>query len=226
MNKPEISLTIEAVLKGQGADPIVVAKRKPSLFKIAHSALEIGQSLIHPDSFNRSLEILSFNEKSMILEGGIIINSTHISELLHGAEVVEAYICTIGDQLEKASAELFQSDPSLSLALDGMANAAIDQLVEKVCCEVEGDALAEGLNISIPISPGSSEWPLEIGQPVLFGAIKPDPAVIRLSDSYLMIPKKSSSFIIGIGKEIAKHGKTCDLCNARETCRYQIRKNV
>ena len=114
--------------------------------------------------------------------------------------MVEAYICTIGDQLEKASAELFQTDPSLALALDGMANAAIDQLVEKICCEVEAEAQAEGLNVSIPISPGSSEWPLEIGQPVLFGAIKPDPAIIRLSESYLMIPKKSSSFILGIGK--------------------------
>jgi len=225
MKIPEIFLTIEAVIEGQGADPVVVANRKPSLLKIAQSALEIGQSLIHPDSFKRSLEIISFDVKSVILAGGIIINSTHISGLLRGAEVVEAYICTIGDQLEKASAELFHTDPSLALALDGMANAAIDQLIEKICCEVEAEAQAEGLNISMPISPGSSEWPLEIGQPVLFGAIKPDPAIIRLSDSYLMIPKKSSSFILGIGKEIAKHGKTCDQCNARETCRYQIRKN-
>lgn len=225
MKKPEILLTIEDVLKGQGADPVVIANRKPSLLKIAQSALEIGQSLIHPDSFNRSLGIISFDNESMILEGGISINSTHISRLLCGAEVVEAYICTIGDQLEKASEELFRTDPSLALALDGMANAAIDQLVEKICCELEAEAQAEGLNVSIPISPGSSEWPLEIGQPVLFGAIKPDPAIIRLSDSYLMIPKKSSSFIIGIGKEISKHGKTCDQCNARETCRYQIRKN-
>jgi len=225
VKKPEISLTIEAVLKGQGADPVVVANRKPELLKIAQSALEIGQSLIHPDSFNRSLEIISLNNENIILQDGITICSTHISELLRGTEVVEAFICTIGDQLEKASAELFQTDPSLALALDGMANAAIDQLVEKICCELETETRAEGLNVSIPISPGSSEWPLEIGQPVLFGAIKPDPAIIRLSESYLMIPKKSSSFILGIGRDIAKHGKTCDQCNARETCRYQIRKN-
>ena len=225
MKKPEISLTIEAILKGQGADPVVVANRRPSLLKIAQTALEIGQSLIHPDSFNRSLRILSFDKESLILEGGITINSTHISELLRGSEVIEAYICTIGDQLEKASAELFQTDPSLALALDGLANAAIDQLVEKICCDIEEEAQAEGLNVSIPISPGSSEWPLEMGQPVLFGAIKPDTDIIRLSESHLMIPKKSSSFILGIGRDIAKHGKTCDQCNARETCRYQIRKN-
>jgi len=225
MKKPKISITIEAVLKGQGADPGVVAIRKPGLLKIAQSALETGQSLIHPRTFKKSIKIISFDDESLILEGGITINSSHISELLRGTEVVEAYICTIGDQLEKASAELFQTDPSLALALDGMANAAIDQLVEKICCEIEAEAQAEGLNVSIPISPGSSEWPLEMGQPVLFKALKPDPAIIKLSESFLMIPKKSSSFILGIGKDIAKHGKTCDQCNARETCRYQIRKN-
>ncbi len=225
MKIPEISLTIEAVLKGQGADPEVVANRRPGLIKIAQNAIEIGQSLIHPKFFNRSLEIISFNDQKMILGSEICIDSPHISRLIHGAEVVEAYICTIGDQLERASAELFQTDPSLALALDGMANAAIDQFVEKICCEIEEEAQAEGLNISIPISPGSSEWPLETGQPVLFGAIKPDPAIIRLSESFLMIPKKSSSFILGIGKSVAKHGKTCELCDARETCRYKIRKN-
>jgi hypothetical protein len=106
-----------------------------------------------------------------------------------------------------------------------MANAAIDQLVEKLCCDLEKEALSEGLNVSTPISPGSSEWTLEIGQPALFGAIKPNPDIIYLSESFLMLPKKSSSFIVGIGRKVIKHGKTCDQCNARETCRYQIRKN-
>ena len=225
MKLPEISITIDAVLRGQGADPEVVANRSPGLLKIAQSAIELGQSLIHPDSFNKSLKINSFYSDSLIIEGGICINSTHISDLLRGAEVVEAFICTIGDQLEKASMEVFPTDPSLALALDGMANAAIDQLVEKICCEMEAEAQAEGLNISIPITPGSSEWPLEIGQPVLFGVIKPNPSIIRLSDSYLMVPKKSSSFILGIGRDITIHGKACDQCNARETCKYQFRKN-
>ena len=157
MKKPEISLTIDAVIKGQGADPVVIANRKPGLLKIAQNALEIGQSLIHPQSFNRSLEIISVNDKGMMLEGGITINSSHISKLMRGAEVFEAFICTIGDELEKASAELFQADPSLALALDGMANAAIDQLVEKICCDLEMEAQAEGLGVSMPVSPGSSE---------------------------------------------------------------------
>lgn len=224
MEIPKILLDVEAVLKGQGADPVVIAERKPGLIKIAQNALEIGLPLIHPETFSRPLEIISFENEKIILEGGIHILSDKIAELLKGASTAQAVICTIGDELETKSAELFRADPTLALALDGLANAAVDQLVEVICCELEADAKAESLSTSMPVSPGSTEWPLEIGQPLLFKAVKPNPDIIRLSESFLMVPKKSSSFIVGIGKGITKHGKTCDHCSAREFCRYKIRK--
>jgi hypothetical protein len=86
------------------------------------------------------------------------------------------------------------------------------------------DALSEGLKTSLPISPGSDDWLLEIGQPAIFNAIKPDPGIIKLNESFLMIPKKSASFMVGIGGKMAEKGRTCDFCNARETCRYRLRK--
>ncbi len=224
MKTTEISLDINAVLKGQGADPSVIKDRNPGLLKIAQSALDIGLSLIKPNFFTKSLSIISLKDGEIILDGGIYINSKKIAKILQGADVVQAVTCTIGEQLEKRSSELFSSDASLALALDGLANAAVDQLVELICCDIQAEAEAERLKISMPVSPGSSEWPLEVGQPVLFEAIKPDPDIIQLSDSFLMIPKKSSSFIVGIGKDIVKHGKTCDYCSAREFCRYRIRK--
>ena len=78
MKIPEISLTIEAVLKGQGADPEVVANRRPGLLKIAQNAIEMGQSLIHPEFFSQSLEIISIDDQRMILGSGISIDSSHI----------------------------------------------------------------------------------------------------------------------------------------------------
>jgi hypothetical protein len=225
MKKPNISLDINAVLKGQGADPEIVAKRKPGLVKIAQAALDIGLPLIHPDFFTRSLRVISYKGDEFLLENGISINSSKAAHLLCGSDAIEMVICTIGAQLEKKSAELFNEDVSLALALDGLANAAVDKLMESICRNLEEEARAEGMKSSTPVSPGSKEWPLEIGQPILFRALKPDPAVIRLSESFLMIPKKSSSFIVGIGKDVTKSGRTCDHCSARETCRYKIRKN-
>jgi len=225
MKKPKITLDINEVLKGQGADPEIVAKRKPGLVRIAQTALDIGMPLVHPDFFSHSLPVISFKEDEFLLENGISIKSSKAARLVCGADAIVMVICTIGTELEKKSTELFNEDVSLALALDGLANAAVDKLVENICNNLEAEALAEGMKTSTPVSPGSKEWPLEIGQPILFGTLKPDPHVIRLSDSFLMIPKKSSSFIVGIGKDVTKSGKTCDHCSARETCRYQMRKN-
>ncbi|MCJ7520103.1 MAG: hypothetical protein MUO42_10610 [Anaerolineaceae bacterium] len=225
MEKPEITLDIDAVLKGQGADPVIIADRKPGLLKIAQAALDMGLPLLQQKSFRKSLSVDSLQHDEIILEGGLRINMGGFAKLLCSANAVEMVICTIGDQLEKQSAELFRIDAALALALDGLANAAIDRLTESICCELESEAQAEGLKTSMPISPGSRDWPLEIGQPIFFETIKPDPSVIRLSDSFLMIPRKSSSFIVGIGKDFKKSGKTCDLCSVQETCRYKIRKN-
>lgn len=99
---------------------------------IAQIALDVGQSLIHPYAFRKTLEIISFDKGNLRLEEEINIQNTHISELMCGAEVVEAYKCTISDQLEKASAALFPTNPSLTLALDGKANAVIDLPVIKL----------------------------------------------------------------------------------------------
>jgi hypothetical protein len=225
MEKPEINLDVNAVLKGQGAEPEIIAYRKPGLLKIAQTALDIGTPLIQPDSFSRSLRVISIMQDELLLEGDISIRSSKAAHLLCGADAIEMVVCTIGAQLEKKSAELFSEDVSLALALDGLANAAIDKLAESICDNLEAEAQAEGMKISTPVSPGSKEWPLEIGQPIIFGILKPDPGVIKLSDSFLMIPKKSSSFIVGIGKNVTKTGRTCDYCSARETCRYKIRKN-
>jgi hypothetical protein len=225
MKIPEISLDVNAVLKGQGADPDIVIERKPGLVKIAQIALEIGMPLIKADYFSRSLRITSILHDELLLENNTSIISSKAARLLCGANAVEMVICTIGSQLENKSAELFNEDVSLALALDGLANAATDQLMESICDCLEAEALAEGMKTSTPVSPGSKEWPLEIGQPLLFSAIKPDPDIIQLSDSFLMIPKKSASFIVGIGRHVTKTGRTCDHCSARETCLYKIRKN-
>jgi hypothetical protein len=44
---------------------------------------------------------------------------------------------------------------------------------------------------------------------------------IYLSDSLLMDPIKSASFILGISGTPFETGRTCEYCNLKETCRYK-----
>jgi hypothetical protein len=37
----------------------------------------------------------------------------------------------------------------------------------------------------------------------------------------MMVPRKSISFVLGIGQDLAGPRRACDLCSLHETCRYQ-----
>lgn len=224
MKIPELNINEEDVLKGQGADPRVISGRKPMLFDIARKALNMGFPLLEPVVFHRTLDVISSREGEIFLEDGFSIKSRMINRAMPNAQSVEMVICSIGNYLEDLSAEFFKKDLSLSLAFDGLANAAVDHLVEAVCDILEKKAAGAGMEMSIPVGPGSSEWSLEEGQPLLFQAVKPNPSVIKLNESCLMMPRKSASFMVGLGKNFPERAKSCEYCNLREICRYKIRK--
>lgn len=46
---------------------------------------------------------------------------------------------------------------------------------------------------------------------------------VRLNPAFPMIPQKSLSMVIGIGREVREDGILCDFCNLRETCRHRQR---
>jgi hypothetical protein len=218
------NLNWQDVIKGQGADPEIIASRKPVLVDIATHAIEIGLPLIKRGALTHKLTCF-VDSNGMIMIGGYkFLGNSILTNALAGSESVIVGVITIGERLEYHASEVFSDDPLLSLALDGLANAALEQLREQIWSEVEQEAIADGLKCTLPIGPGSETWPLGIGQPIIFNILKPDPQFVRLNESFLMIPKKSTSFIIGLGKTVDHHGKSCDECSARDTCRYKARK--
>ncbi len=222
--KMNIDITVEDILKGQGADPQVIASKRPGLIKVAVTALEMGNTLIKPRVFMRIFSREVISGCGLLPRALIDTNLAALDERLPKAISYVLAVCTIGCELEKLSSRLMSTDCSLALALDGMANAAIDRFVERKFQEIAKEAGSEGMGASLPFSPGSREWPLEIGQPFIFELLRPDPEVVQLNESHLMLPRKSSSFVMGVGPELERHGKTCDFCGMSENCRYRIRK--
>ncbi|HEX7620781.1 MAG TPA: hypothetical protein VF359_06230, partial [Anaerolineales bacterium] len=111
-------------------------------------------------------------------------------------------------------------DPLLGIAFDGLGNAAVEILGQQVCRRIGERAEAAGLTTSTPLSPGEPEWPVEVGQPQIFALVDPSQVGIKLTSGGMMIPKKSISFVVGIGPEMARTD-LCDLCSLRERCRYR-----
>jgi hypothetical protein len=64
-------------------------------------------------------------------------------------------------------------------------------------------------------------WPVENGQRQIFQLVDAASAGIRLTEGYMMVPKKSTSMVIGIEPDVEHAGESCDYCSRAATCRYR-----
>ncbi len=219
---PELDLTIDAVLRGQGADPAAIRARSPQLVAEAARALEQARPLLDPRLCYERLPVESLRHERLTLAGGGMLSGPLIAQHLGRAREVIVMVCTIGGALDElVSAMIRAGDMVYALALDGVGSAAVEALANRACRRFELEAEAQGLQTSIPLSPGMVGWGVAEGQPQLFSLIDADAIGVTLTDHSLMIPRKSLSMVLGVGKDMLAGGRTCDFCAMRDTCRYQ-----
>jgi hypothetical protein len=217
----DLRVTPESILRGQGADPEVIRLRSPRLYEAAAQALELGLRSLQPRVLVEPLAVKSFTHHSMELEGGKRISGPLVAGHLAGATRIAVVICTVGSGIDERAAEVMQDDMVLGLAVDGLGSAAVEALANAVCREIELEAAAEGLQSTIPLSPGMIGWSVEEGQPCIFYLADPSSIGISLTPYQLMVPRKSLSMIIGIGPGMNSGERICEYCSMRDTCRYQ-----
>lgn len=143
-------------------------------------------------------------------------------KFFQGASQAAVSITTAGADIEQEATHLFNAGEALEgLTLDAYGTTAVDEARGLVRREVFNKVSAEGMTIGFNVSPGGHKIPLE-GQKVIFSLVDAEQIGVRLTDSMLMSPVKSSSFIIPVGKNLAlpfeSFCTTCDYCSGRATC--------
>jgi hypothetical protein len=93
-------------------------------------------------------------------------------------------------------------------------------LATLACNMVEKQAAGQGLQASIPLSPGMIDWQVADGQRQVFDLLDAGQIGVRLTAHAMMSPRMTISQVVGLGREMIQ-GRTCDFCSLRETCRYQ-----
>jgi hypothetical protein len=217
----DIAIDVDTVLSNQGIDPQVARQHRPLLVTLAERALIEGLPLLDTAAVYRTLRVEAVRHERVTLEGGGTLTGRLIAQHLAPAEQVAVLAATIGERLDERVSEKFAIDPAYVLALDGLGSAAVEALAIAACNHIEAQAAANGLQTTIPLSPGMVGWPVDIGQQQIFSLLDADLAGIRLTSGAQMIPRKSLSMVMGIGREVSTAGRTCDFCSMRETCRYQ-----
>jgi len=220
-DSPILDIDVDAVLRCQGADPGAIRKRSPHLVDIARRALEEGRTLLQPKTLIRELDVEVLRHERLVLDSGLFLSGELVSDHLGPAERIVLILCTVGGSLETHAAEMSKENIVYGLALDGVGSAAVEALANNICKHFEDQAVQNGLQSSIPISPGMVGWPVNKGQLEIFEILEPAQIGVRLSDYGLMIPRKSLTMVLGFGPTMKTDGRTCDYCAMRETCRYQ-----
>jgi len=217
----DLKLDADAVLRGQGADPLILRGRRPRLVEIADQALQGSRFLLEPQVILRKLAVRSLRHEKLELEGDLSIKGAWITQQLAPAESVYAIICTVGQKIETEASRNMDTDMLMGLALDGVGSAGVEALATLVCKQIEDQAASEGLQTSVPLSPGMINWSVDEGQPVIFGILAEINNLVELTPSFLMRPRKSLSMLLGVGKDLGTQGSTCDYCAMQGTCKYR-----
>lgn len=147
-----------------------------------------------------------------------------IEKQLSGADAYAIFVATAGTEFEDYQQRLSQQGDMLKVFI---ANSLGSLIAEKCADEMERNLQTSidklGWKHTNRFSPGYCGWPLS-DQRQLFSLFPTStPCDIQLSDSSLMIPIKSVSGIIGVGKSVSKQDYYCGRCDF-EQC-YKRRSN-
>ena len=146
-----------------------------------------------------------------------------IASQLKGADHIAAFICTIGNTLEKLSRELMDKGEALEgYILDLIGSEAAEGIAEYLHKIVEQQSLCNRLQVTNRFSPGYCGWDVK-EQKSLFDLFEQPCCGITLNSSSLMNPIKSVSGIIGIGPSVKYEPYSCSKCND-EHCIYRNKK--
>ncbi|MCK4273625.1 MAG: hypothetical protein KAW90_01940 [Dehalococcoidales bacterium] len=176
--------------------------------------IENYHDLIAPSYSYRIRNIESVDGGRIDIGNSLVLKSKKLARLLERCEMVAVFALTIGNYLEDLVAYLADNGLVLqATVLDAIGSGTAENLAIEVENKIRIDTGIEGLVTSWRFSPGYCDW--EVGQQeLIFRALEGDTPGIRLTDSMLMIPRKSVSGIIGIGlpgNEIENYNP-CNTC--------------
>ena len=217
----QLAITVDMVLRGQGAEPPRIRARQPQLVALAERAIAEGVALIHPRVALRRLDICGVAQSCVTLRGGAELNGFGIARKLAGCQGVFLAVASLGKELEEEMDKASQTDLPWQFALDGFGTAAIGALSNAACRYCAALAAKDGLRSTSQFYPGMRGWALAEGQMQIFSLVDAHAIGVALNPSFLMVPRKSLSLAVGFGTHAQPAGHICDECSVSTKCRHK-----
>ena len=135
-----------------------------------------------------------------------ILRGEKIGKHLAGCDKVILLSATVGEDIEETVTKRFQrGEYASSVLLDAAATTAVEQIADEMEKAIRPKAVAKGYRMRWRFSPGYGDWPME-QQPEVVRLSHAGEIGISLSESFMLVPRKSITAIIGLYKEDVSEG--------------------
>jgi len=163
---------------------------------------------------------VSGKEGLIAVEGNELYTGKQIAGYLKDAASLAVFVCTAGPAFTNIARTMnTNGDVMEAYLLDAIGSLTVEKAMDLIQQHLADKMKAENLHISNRYSPGYCNWGLN-EQKKLFSLMGGDQVGVTLTDSCLMIPEKSVSGIIGVGKGVRKYHYGCKICN-NSSCVYR-----
>jgi hypothetical protein len=214
----KLHIDSEAILRAMGADPRAIRERQPRFVSFAEEMVAEHARLLRPRVAIRKIVVGKGGAGRLVSEDGIELRSETLRQRLARAESVVAVVGTIGNELEASAAS---RDLEQSLILEALGTAGITTLAESILDDIRRAAKQQGLEATRALYPGMKGWELGEGQAQIFALVDGRAAGVSLNSSFVMMPRKSVSFLVGIGSAVKEGPRACEQCEVAAHCRHK-----
>ncbi len=187
---------------------------RSEVLSLVDSQIRKAYELIKPAAYYTIKPITSVGNSTISVDG-LLFTSHKLARMFSGCSQAALLVVTIGEALEKEVAQLTKEGLILKASvLDAAGSVAVEKVAAWLEIMIKGIAAANGDKVSWRYSPGYCDWDTT-QQKELFGGLDGKSIGVNLTDTCLMVPRKSMSGIMGMGKS----------CNTFSACRFCNRKS-
>lgn len=185
------------------------------------SAAELIEKRAFPRAVVRLCEI--DRDNSLALKGTCLkLSGKAIEALLHDCPLCVIFCATVGNDIEVLIRKRQLTDLSFTAMLDACASSAIECLCDSLEAELKDEYGARGFFLTDRFSPGYGDLPISVQHDFCAALDTSRKIGVSVSDSGIMIPRKSVTAIIGLSKNPQKHFTVgCGDCDLIDTCKFR-----
>ena len=215
----EIDIDKRAICNLLGIDPVNIPEPYDEIIQRELEQISLYKNIKGGYLISENIDTVSSNGR-FIFENIEFKAGKQVVHDLKKSEMLALFVCTAGEEVSSRSRNQMKSGDMLEGYITDMtgsllAEGAMDVIFNHLSYEMR----QQGLNVTNRYSPGYCNWKVD-EQKKLFSFFPDNFCGISLTQSSLMIPVKSVSGVIGIGREVAFNKYSCDTCNDKH-CLYR-----